>query len=138
MFENFVNINWWGALVATVIVTVLGGLWFTVVVGKAYATAVGRDPAAPAPSGALPVVGPLVCNIATVIASALLIRALGIDTLGPALEFGLIVGVGYLVAMTFQIAINPVFARPLFYGLINGPYFLLASLVTSASLVLVG
>ena len=40
--------------------------------------------------------------------------------------------------MTFQIAINPVFARPLFYGLINGPYFLLASLIISVSLVLVG
>lgn len=74
----------------------------------------------------------------TVVASALLINTLGIDTFGPALEFDLIVGVGYLVAMTFQSAINPVFARPLFYGLINGSYFLLVSLVTSASLVLVG
>ena len=138
MFENFADINWWGALVALVIVTVLAGVWFTVVVDKAYATAVGRDPGAPAPSGPLFIVGPLVCNIATVIASALLISALEIDTIGPALEFGLIAGIGYLVAMTFQIAINPVFARPLFYGLINGPYFLLASLIISVSLVLIG
>ena len=138
MFENFAGINWWGVLVATVIVTVLAGLWFTVVVGKAYATAVGRDPNAPTPSGALFIAGPLVCNIVTVIASALLINALKIDTIGAALQFGAVVGIGYLVAMTFQIAINPVFARPLFYGLVNGPYFLVSSLIISASLVLVG
>jgi Protein of unknown function (DUF1761) len=133
-----VSINWWGVLVATIAVTVLAGLWFTVVVGRFYGRAAGQAPDAPAPSGALPIVGPLVCNIATVIASAVLISALGIDTLGAALAFGAIVGLGYLVAMTFQIAINPVFARPLFYGLINSPYFLLASLITSASLVLIG
>ncbi len=138
MFENFAHIHWLGALVATVIVTVLAGLWFTVIVGKAYATAVGRDPAAPAPSSPLFIVGPLVCNIVTVMASALLISALGINTIGAALEFGVIVGIGYLVAMTFQIAINPVFARPLFYGLVNGPYFLISSLIISVSLVLVG
>lgn len=133
-----VSVNWLGALVATVVVTVLAGLWFTVVVGKSYAAAVGRDPGAKAPSGPLFIVGPLVCNVATVLATAVLISALGIDSLGAALVFGGIVGVGYLVAMTFQIAINPVFRRPLFYGLVNGPYFLLASLVTSASLVLIG
>jgi Protein of unknown function (DUF1761) len=138
MFGNFAGINWWGALAATVVVTVLAGLWFTVIVGKAYATAIGRSPGAPAPSGPLFIVGPLVCNIATVIASALLISALKITTIGAALEFGVIVGVGYLVAMTFQIAINPVFARPLFYGLINGPYFVLSSLIISACLVLIG
>lgn len=133
-----ISVNWWGAIVATIIVTIVGGLWFTVVVGKSYRIAVGRDPEAPAPSGPLFIVGPLVCNIATVLASAVLISALGIDTLGPALVFGGIIGIGYLVAMTFQIAINPVFPRPLFYGLINGPYFLLTSLITSTSLVLIG
>jgi Ni/Fe-hydrogenase subunit HybB-like protein len=29
-------------------------------------------------------------------------------------------------------------ARPLFYGLVNGPYFLVASLITSLSLVMIG
>lgn len=127
-----------GALLATVLVTVLAGVYFTVIIGSAYAKAVGRAPDAPAPSGPLPIVGPLVCNIVTIITSALLMSALEIETIGTALAFGAIVGIGYLVAMTFQIAINPVFARPLFYGFINAPYFLLASLLISASLVLVG
>ncbi|PRY39899.1 DUF1761 domain-containing protein [Umezawaea tangerina] len=133
-----VSVNWWGVLVATVVISVLAGLYFTVVVAKAYAKAVGHEPDAPAPSGPLFIAGPMVCNLVTVLASAVLVSALGIDTLGDALVFGLVVGLGYLVAMTFQIAVNPVFARPLLYGLVNGPYFLVASLVTSASLVLVG
>lgn len=132
------SINWLGALVATVVVTILAGVYFTAVIGKAYGRAVGRAPDAPAPSGLLPVVGPLVCTILTVVTSALLISALGIETLGSALVFGAIVGVGYLAAMTFQIAINPVFARPLLYGVINAPFFLVSSLVISSSLVLVG
>lgn len=137
MLDN-VSINWWGVLVAVIVCTVLAGLWFTVIIGKAYAAAVGRAPDAPAPSGPLFIVGPIVCNILIVLTSAVLISALEIDTLGGGLLFGALVGIGYLVAMTFQIAINPVFARPLFYGLINGPYFVLASLITSASLVLIG
>lgn len=132
------SVNVWGALVATVVVTVLAGAYFTAVVPRPYARAVGRAPDAPAPSGPLPIVGPLVCTVVIVLTSALLMSALQIETLGPALAFGAIVGTGYLVAMTFQIAINPVFARPLYYGLVNAPFFLVASLLTSASLVLVG
>lgn len=137
MLDN-IAVNWWGVLVATVIVTVLAGLYFTVVIGKVYNSAVGRPADAPPGAGPLFIVGPLVCNLASILASAVLIDALHIDTLGDGLLFGAIVGVGYLVAMVFQVAINPVFARPLFYGLINAPYFLIASLVTGASLVLVG
>lgn len=137
MLDN-IAVNWWGVLVATVIVTVLAGLYFTVVIGKVYNSAVGRPADAPPGAGPLFIVGPLVCNLVSILASAVLIDALDIDTLGDGLLFGAIVGVGYLVAMVFQVAINPVFARPLFYGLINGPYFLIASLVTGASLVLVG
>lgn len=137
MFAN-VSVNWWGALVATIVVSLLGGLWFGVVVRKPYAAAVGRDPETPAPSGPLFIAGPLVCNIVIILTSAVLFSALRITDVGGALVFGAIVGVGYLVAMTFQIAINPVFARPLSYGLINGPYFLLASLITGVSLVLIG
>ena len=135
---NDVTINWWGVLVATLIVTLLAGLYFTVVIGELYNSAVGRPDDAPPGAGALFIAGPLACNVLTILTSAVLISALGIDELGQALLFGLVVGVGYLTAMVFQIGINPVFARPLFYGLINAPYFILASLVASASLVLIG
>jgi len=39
--------------------------------------------------------------------------------------------------MTFNIAINPNFPHPLRYGLLNAPYFLVGSVVTSLALVLI-
>jgi Protein of unknown function (DUF1761) len=138
MFENFTGINWWGVLASVVILTVLAGVYFTVVIGKAYASAVGRDADAAPASGPLFIVGPIVCNLLNILTSAVLISALGIEDLGGALIFGLVIGVGYLVATIFQAGINPVFRRPLFYGAINAPYFIVGSLITSASLVLIG
>lgn len=48
---------------------------------------------------------------------------------------GLAVRLGSLMPMTFPIAINPMFPRPILYGLLNAPYFLGAKLL--ACLVLV-
>lgn len=48
---------------------------------------------------------------------------------------GLAVGLGFLVPMTFPIAINPRFPRPILYGLLNAPYFLVAKLQACPALV---
>jgi len=77
---------------------------------------VGRDPDAPPPTGPLFTVGPIVRNLAVVAATTLLVAALDIDTLGDGLTFGAIVGGGILVATMFQIAIHPVFVRPLLWA----------------------
>lgn len=48
---------------------------------------------------------------------------------------GLAVGLGFLVPMTFPIAINPRFLRPILYGLLNAPHFLGAKLLACLALV---
>ena len=63
-----------------------------------------------------------------------MLRALHIVSFVDALGFGLIVGLGYLVATMANTAINPNMPRPLLYSLVSGPYFLLGNLV--ATLVL--
>ncbi|GAB1379885.1 hypothetical protein MASR1M49_27310 [Pararhodobacter aggregans] len=45
------------------------------------------------------------------------------------------VGLGFLVPMAFPIAINPLFRRPILYGLLNAPYFLVAKLQACPALV---
>ena len=45
------------------------------------------------------------------------------------------VGMGYLVANTVNIAINPNIPRPLLYGVISGGYFLAG--ITIVSIILV-
>lgn len=138
MFDVIPEINWIAVAAATIALTVLAGLYFGAIVPKLYLVALGRD-GEPAPeAGALTYAGPLACNLIIVIASSALMAALDIDTMGDALTFGAIVGLGYLVPMTFTIAINPNFPRPLYYGLVNAPYFVLGSLMTTAIIELIG
>ncbi|UIX32079.1 hypothetical protein [Streptomyces sp. GQFP] len=76
-------------------------------------------------------VDPLVCLLVTVLTSAVLVEALDITGIGDAVIFGLLVDGGYLRAMTFQIAINPNFPRPLYYGILNAPFFVITSVLNS-------
>ncbi|MDP9793877.1 hypothetical protein J2S43_002389 [Catenuloplanes nepalensis] len=136
MLTGLDPLAWLGILIATVVSGALGGLYFALLVPKYYAIALGRQNAeAPKPT-AVSNLGPLVCTLVTVITSAVLIRSLDITTIGAAVAFGLLVGVGYLAAMTFQIAINPNFPRPLLYGVINAPFFVVTSTASSVIIAL--
>jgi hypothetical protein len=64
-----------------------------------------------------------------------LINGLLIESYVNALLFGLIVGIGYLVANTVNIAINPNIPRPLLYGAISGAYHLVGIVIVSLILV---
>lgn len=130
MFTVLAEINWLAVIVATLPFAVLGGLYFTVVIPRPYAAAVGT----PARQGALFIAGPLVTALITVITSAILLRALDVTAIADGVAFGLLVSIGYLVAQTFTIAINPAFAKPLLYGLINAPYFIVCG--TAAAVIL--
>lgn len=129
-----VQLNWLAVLVAFVISSALGGLYFGVIIAKPYLAALGRTDRGP--SGLARNLGPVVCGLLVTLTSAVLLRALDVTSIGDALVFGAIVGVGYLSAMTFQIALNPNFPRPLYYGVLNAPYFVVSSLAVSAVLVL--
>jgi hypothetical protein len=87
--------------------TVLGGLYFTVVVPRPYAAVLGREnePAWRPPASAF--VGQIASTLLVVLTSAVLLRTLDMRELGPGLLFGLVVGIGYLAAMVLNIAINP-------------------------------
>ena len=132
MFNVLAEINWLAVIVATLPFVVLGGLYFVFVVPKPYAAAVGAE----AKKTPLYTAGPIVPSLVTVITSAILLKALGVTELGDGVAFGLIISVGYLVAQTFNIAINPAFAKPLVYGLINAPYFIIGGTLASVILTL--
>jgi hypothetical protein len=139
MLAAIAEIHWIAVMAATLAFTVLGAIYFMALVPKQYLYVTGRENLPQEEqkvSGAIFVVGPMLCSLVIAIADALLIRALGITSLADALVLGLVVGMGFLVPMTFTIAINPLFPRPLQYGLLNAPYFLGANLVACAVLVL--
>lgn len=132
----FSSLNWLAVLVSFVVSSALGALYFTVIIAKPYVVALGRQ-GAEKPKGTLVSgLGPVVCSLVVILTTAVLLRALDVTSVADAVAFGLIVGVGYLAAMTFQIAINPNFPRPILYGLINAPYFVVTSVITSVILTL--
>ncbi len=123
-------------VIATVACTVLGGVYFTVVVAKPYAAVMGRseEPAWQPPASAF--AGQFVSTLLVVLTSAVLLNSLQVTALGTGLAFGLLVGIGYLAAQTLNIAINPNFPQPFRYTVLNAPYFLACSLITSAVITL--
>lgn len=134
MLAAFSQINWLAILVATVAHFMLGGIWFAALFGKHYARALGIADRPPQKPGLIFMAGPFVCGAITIVTTAVLLRALAITDYGNALTLGAIVGLGYLGAMTVNIAINPLFPRPFFYAAINVPMFFIGSLMTCAIL----
>ncbi|NUL04054.1 DUF1761 domain-containing protein [Streptomyces lunaelactis] len=135
MFNVLGDVNWIGVLVAFLAFFLMGALWFALLFNKAYNISLGRDASAAPEGSALFYAGPALTSLVITITSAVLMAALRVDSYPDALLFGLIVGAGYLVANTVNIAINPNFPRPLFYSLISGAYNLVGSVLVSAILV---
>lgn len=138
MFNVLGDISVLALLVAFVAYFVLGGVWFAAVFSKQYKASLGRAADAPQPSSLLFIVGPALCTAVVVVASSVLIEALDITAVGDAVVFALIVGIGYLVANTVNIAINPNMPRPLYYAAISGGYHVLGILLASVLYVLIG
>ena len=114
MFNVLADIAWFSVLLAFVPYFLLGALWFTLLFARQYKTSLGR--------GNDMQQKPALCCLVITVASAILIYALKIDSFEDALIFAAIIGLGFLVANTVNIAINPNIPRPLLYGLISGAY----------------
>lgn len=136
IFSAFAQISLWGVLAASAFGFVFGGVYFGALVPKYYAIALGRETLPAARPDMLTILGLFVCNIVMIVTTAAIMRMIGIISLTDALSLGLLIGVGYLLAMCMTIAINPNFPRPFYYTMVNAPYFLVSSLVTSALLLL--
>jgi Protein of unknown function (DUF1761) len=116
---------------ATIAVMALGALWFTLVFERPYAVVLGRGSQPKAKMAPLYFVGPSLCVLVTTVASAILMSAQRIGSIGEAIGFGTIVGVGYLSATAMNMAINPNIPRPILYGLLSSAYFLVSSILIS-------
>ncbi|MEO1989912.1 MAG: DUF1761 domain-containing protein [Martelella sp.] len=136
IFSAFAQISLWGILAAAAFGFVFGGLYFGALVPRYYAIALGREALPAARPDALTILGPFLCNVVMIVTTAAIMRMIGIASLADALSLGLVIGVGYLLAMCMTIAINPNFPRPFFYTMVNAPYFLISSLMTTVLLFL--
>jgi hypothetical protein len=138
MSDAINQINLLSILAALVPSFIFGGVWYGVVVAKIYVIALGREALPVQKPGPLFIIGPLVCNLFVVTTSAILLRMLQVESVEGALAFGILVGIGYILSTVMNVAINPNFPRPFLYTLINAPYFIASSLMTSVILVMMG
>lgn len=134
MIAALTQLNWIAVVAAFVPYFVLGALWFTLFFAGQYRRSLGRERAPAEKPSALYIVGPMLCTAAITLTTAILLAWLAIESLVSALGFAVLVGLGYLVANTMNIAINPNIPRPLLYGLISGSYHLVGIALACAIL----
>lgn len=134
MFHAVTNINWISVLLAFAAYFILGALWFTVFFSKPYRTSLGKENDQQKNVAPVFIIGPACCCLIITSTSAMLMHWLQIDSIENALQFALLVGVGYLVANTVNIAINPNIPRPLYYSFISGTYHLVGIVIVTVIL----
>lgn len=132
-------INWIAVIVATVVYFALGAVWFApqTPLGRAWVAASGYEsPASGAMSSNLFYLVPAATSLVGVLATALLARATGTDTLGEGIVLGLVVGIGYAVTIVITTAAFE-FSKPRqwTWGVISASYhavgLLLAAIILS-------
>ncbi|QCX37382.1 DUF1761 domain-containing protein [Aureibaculum algae] len=129
MTELLTSINWLGVLAAFIPYFMLGALWFTLLFKNQYAISLGKENSMPEKPAPIFIIGPAICSLIVTITTAILIYALNIDSYQSAIEFAFIIGFGYLVANTMNIAINPNIPNPIMYGIISGAYHLVGIII---------
>lgn len=135
MFNVLAAINWLSVFAAFAAYFLLGALWYMRLFPQLYKVSLGKADEVLPTQSALFVVGPGLCVLASVVATTVLLYVLHISSVGGALQLALLVGLGYLVANTTNIAINPNIPRPLLYSAITSAYHLVGITLTCLILV---
>lgn len=135
MFDTISAINWLSVPAAFFPYFFLGALWFTVLFEKQYAISLGKENERAKTVAPIFIIGPAICTLVVTVASTIIINALHIHSYVDALLFAAVVGFGFLVANTTNIAINPNIPRPFLYAVISGSYHLVG--ISIASIILV-
>jgi len=138
MCEAIESVNWLAVLAAALAYFVLGGIWFSPLFGKQYDKALGFERSKGQKWGALYYIMPMISAFVVSIATAILLGALKVTEFSEAVCIGLLVGVGYSAAISFNNAVTPNTPHPLLYGAVTGGYHiagavLVAVLITSIS-----
>ncbi|MCP9765600.1 DUF1761 domain-containing protein [Lacihabitans soyangensis] len=130
MLQKISKISWMGVVLSLVFYSFLGWLWFTVLFPNQYASTLDKLGLIPANPEPIYLYGPPLTILPTIITSALLMVLLNISSKKAAMEFAFIIGLGFLVANTFDIAINPNIPHPMAYGLLVGCFHMVGIFVS--------
>lgn len=132
--DTLSQLNWLAVIVATVAYFALGALWYSpVAFGRPWQRAIGWDEAQQQ-GGASPMIyaGPAVFALVSTIATAMLANATGSTDVGTGVVLGLVVGVGYGLALTaYEALFAPNRPQPWVWFSITGAYHLVGLLIVA-------
>jgi hypothetical protein len=137
---DLAGINWIAVIVATVVYFALGAVMFApfTPIGRAWVAAGGYEsPTSGMMASNVAYVIPAVTAFVSVLATALLVRATGTDTLGEGVTLGLVVGIGYAAVILLNTA-SFEFAKSnrSVWGAIDATYHAIGLLLAAVILVL--
>jgi len=132
-FDTLGQLNWLAVIVGGLIYFVLGALWYSnALFAKPWQKAIGWDPA----TQSEPQVNPLtyavpgLAYLVMAVATGMIAKATGTDTLGEGIVLGLIIGVGYALTSSLVAAFfTPQTPQPMVLFAITGAYNLIGFLV---------
>ncbi len=141
MTLDLAGINWVAVIIATVVYFGLGAVTFApfTPIGRAWVAASGYEsPTTGMTSSNVFYIVPALTAFVSVVATALLARATGTDTLGEGIVLGLVVAIGYAVVILLNTA-SFEFAKPdrWTWGAIDAAYHGVGLLLAAVILALV-
>ncbi|TGL85526.1 DUF1761 domain-containing protein [Leptospira congkakensis] len=135
MLQIFLSLNWIAVVLAFFAYFFLGYVWFTILFKKLYRISLGKENEKEQPLTMIFVVGPGICTLVILLTTAILFSTLQIHQTLEAFKWGVLIGIGYLSANTFTIAINPNIPKPILYGLISSAYHLVGINIAAILLI---
>jgi len=132
-FESLGDLNWLAVIVGGLIYFVLGALWYSpVLFAKPWQKSIGWDPATQPElqQNPLTYVVPGLAYLVMAVATGMIAKATGSDTLTEGIVLGLIIGVGYALAASLVAAFfTPNSPQPMVLFAITGAYNLIGFLI---------
>jgi len=131
-FDVLSDVNYLAAIVASIAWFALGAIWYMpAVMGRAWMRSAGIEmPEGYRPNPMLFVVT-FVAYLITAVATAMLARATGSETLGEGIVLGFVIAVGFAVTLSAVSAIYDRRPEPTTWFLINGTFNLIGYLLVA-------
>jgi hypothetical protein len=130
-FDALGELNWLAVIVAAIIYFALGALWYSnVLFAKPWQRAIGWDASQPPQMNPLTYVVPGLAYLVMAVATGMIAKATGTDTLGEGIVLGIITGVGFALALSLVGAFfTPNSPAPMTLFAITGAYNLIGFLI---------
>lgn len=133
-FDVLSDLNWLAVLVAALAYFAIGALWYAPpVFGRVWTAAGGMSmpEAGTRPSPAI-YLTPLIGSVLSAVALGMLAEATGTDTFKEGIVLGLVVAIGFAVAIAFVTAqFESEKPKPMVWGAVNGGYHVVGNLVAA-------